>query len=71
MSEALMQMYETLNEAEQQEVYDFVLHLVETRDHRTESEKHLDNFFGIMDDETAQQMLQDVAECRRIEPNEW
>ncbi len=71
MSEALMQMYESLNEEEQQEVYDFVLHLVEKKDERTESQKHLDEFFGIIDDETAEVMLQAVAECRRIEPNEW
>ena len=71
MSEALLQMYESLNEEEQQEVYDFVLHLVEKKDERTKSQKHLDEFFGIIDDETAEVMLQAVAECRRIEPNEW
>ena len=37
---------------------------------KTASQNHIDKFSGIMDDETANQMLEAVQECRRIEPDE-
>ena len=70
MGEALMQMYSTMTETEQKELYDFALFIVSKRE-KTASQSHIDKFFGTVDDETSEQMLQAVAECRRIEPDEW
>ena len=72
MGEALMQMYDSLDEASQREVYDFMAYLMYKQNRaKTASQKHIDKFFGIMDDETSEQMLAAVQECRRIEPDEW
>ena len=72
MGEALLQMYETLDEEAQREAYNFVSYLVYKQSkQKTASQEHIDKFFGIMDDKTAEQMLEASQECRRIEPNEW
>ncbi len=31
----------------------------------------IDEFFGTIDDEESEKMLQAVQDCRKIEPNEW
>ena len=31
----------------------------------------IDQFFGSVDDEDSEKMLEAVQDCRRIEPNEW
>ena len=72
MGEALLQMYETLDEESQKEAYNFVAYLVYRQGKKkTASQEHIDKFFGIIDDETAKTMLEASQECRRIEPDEW
>ena len=74
MSEALLQMYETLDEVAQKEVYDYVAYLVYKQDKarsKTASQEHIDKFFGVLSDEDAAVMMSAVDECRRIEPDEW
>ena len=68
MAEALMQMYETMTNTEQKELYDFALFIVSRR----EQEKNpLEEFCGVINDEDADVMMSAIDECRRIEPNEW
>ena len=68
MAEALMQMYETMTNTEQKELYDFALFIVSRR----EQEKNpLEEFCGVINDEDATVMMSAIDECRRIEPNEW
>ena len=68
MAEALMQMYETMTNTEQKELYDFALFIVSRR----EQEKNpLEEFCGVINDEDAAVMISAIDECRRIEPNEW
>ncbi|MDD7611113.1 MAG: hypothetical protein PUJ82_09365 [Spirochaetales bacterium] len=68
MAEALMQMYETMTNTEQKELYDFALFIVSRR----EQEKNpLEEFCGVINDEDAAVMMSAIDECRRIEPNEW
>ncbi len=68
MAEALMQMYETMTNTEQKELYDFALFIVSRR----EQEKNpLEEFCGVINDEAAAVMMSAIDECRRIEPNEW
>lgn len=68
MAEALMQMYETMTDTEQKELYDFALFIVSRR----EQEKNpLEEFCGVINDEDAAVMMSAIDECRRIEPNEW
>ncbi|MBQ9623911.1 MAG: hypothetical protein IJP61_01110 [Treponema sp.] len=72
MPEALIQMYETLDEQEQKEVYDFTMYLLSKKDaKKNASREHLKKFFGTISEEEANEMLEAVKECRRIEPNEW
>ena len=67
MAEALMQMYETMTNTEQKELYDFALFIVSRR----EQEKNpLDEFCGVLNDEDAAVMMSAIDECRRIEPDE-
>lgn len=67
MAEALMQMYETMTNTEQKELYDFALFIVSRR----EQEKNpLEEFCGVINDEDAAVMMSAIDECRRIEPNE-
>ena len=68
MAEALMQMYETMTNTEQKELYDFALFIVSRR----EQEKNpLEEFCGVINDKYAAVMMSASDECRRIEPNEW
>ena len=68
MGEALMQMYDTMTETEQKELYDFALFIVSKRKkEKTASQSHIDKFFGILSDEDAKIMLEAVDECRKIE----
>ena len=68
MAEALMQMYETMTNTEQKELYEFALFIVSRR----EQEKNpLEEFCGVINDEDAAVMMSAIDECRRIEPNEW
>lgn len=68
MAEALMQMYETMTNTEQKELYDFALFIVSRR----EQEKNpLEEFCGVINDEDAAVMMSAIDECRRIEPDEW
>lgn len=68
MAEALMQMYETMTNTEQKELYDFALFIVSRR----EQEKNpLEEFCGVINDEDAAVMMSAIDECRRIESNEW
>ena len=68
MAEALMQMYETMTNTEQKELYDFALFIVSRR----EQEKNpLEEFCGVINDEDAAVMMSAIDDCRRIEPNEW
>ena len=68
MAKALMQMYETMTNTEQKELYDFALFIVSRR----EQEKNpLEEFCGVINDEDAAVMMSAIDECRRIEPNEW
>ena len=63
-----MQMYETMTNTEQKELYDFALFIVSRR----EQEKNpLEEFCGVINDEDAAVMMSAIDECRRIEPNEW
>ena len=72
MPEALIQMYETLDEQEQKEVYDFTMYLLSKKNaKKNASREHLKKFFGTISEEEANEMLEAVKECRRIEPNEW
>ncbi len=72
MTEALIHMYETLDEQEQKEVYDFTMYLLSKKDaKKNASREHLKKFFGTISEEEANEMLEAVKECRRIEPNEW
>ncbi len=72
MGDALMKMYETLDEEAQREAYNFVAYLVYKQDkQKTASQEHIDKFFGIINDADAKQMLDAVQECRRIELDEW
>ena len=71
MPEALIQMYETLDEQEQKEVYDFTMYLLSKKDaKKNASREHLKKFFGTISEEEANEMLEAVKECRMIEPNE-
>ena len=72
MGEALMKMYETLDETAQKEAYDYVAYLVyKQQRQKTASQEHIDKFFGILSDEDAAIMMSAIDECRRIEPDEW
>ena len=64
MAEALMQMYETMTNTEQKELYDFALFIVSRR----EQEKNpLEEFCGVINDEDAAVMMSAIDECRRME----
>ena len=65
MPEALIQMYETLDEQEQKEVYDFTMYLLSKKDaKKNASREHLKKFFGTISEEEANEMLEAVKECR-------
>ena len=68
MGEALMKMYETMTETEQNELYDFALFIVSKRQ---KPSNPLEEFCGVITDEDATVMMAAVDDCRRIEPNEW
>lgn len=68
MAEALMKMYETMTENEQNELYDFALFIISKR---KKEENPLEEFCGVLNDEDASVMMSAIDECRRIEPNEW
>lgn len=68
MAEALMQMYETMTNTEQKELYDFALFIVSRREQK---KNPLEEFCGVINDEDAAVMMSAIDECRRIEPNEW
>ncbi len=68
MGEALMKMYETMTETEQNELYDFALFIVSKRKKETNP---LEEFCGVLSDEDAAVMMSAIDECRRIEPDEW
>jgi hypothetical protein len=67
MAEALMQMYETMTNTEQKELYDFALFIVSRRE---QGKNPLDEFCGVLNDEDAAVMMSAIDECRRIEPDE-
>ena len=68
MAEALMQMYETMTNTEQKELYDFALFIVSRRE---QEKTPREEFCGVINDEDAAVMMSSIDECRRIEPNEW
>ena len=68
MGEALLQMYETMTEDEQKELYNFALFIVSKR---KQEKNPLEEFCGVINDEDAAVMMSAIDECRRIEPNEW
>lgn len=68
MGEALLQMYESMTEDEQKELYNFALFIVSKR---KQEKNPLEEFCGFINDEDATVMMSAIDECRRIEPNEW
>ena len=68
MGEALLQMYESMTEDEQKELYNFALFIVSKR---KQEKNPLEEFCGVINDEDATVMMSAIDECRRIEPNEW
>ena len=68
MGEALLQMYETMTEDEQKELYNFALFIVSKR---KQEKNPLEEFCGVINDEDTAVMMSAIDECRRIEPNEW
>ena len=67
MGEALLQMYETMSETEQKELYNFALFIVSKR----KEKNPLEEFCGVISDEDAAIMMSASDECRRIELDEW
>ena len=73
MAEALLQMYETMTETAQQELYDFAAFLLTNpaKVQKKEKSNPLEEFCGVINDEDAAVMMSASDECRRIEPDEW
>ena len=69
MPEAVANLYNNLTQECQQEVYDFMLFLVQ-RHLQKQAFDPLRAFAGTVSDEDSEIMLEAVKDCRRIEPNE-
>ena len=68
MAEALMEMYRSMNELEQKELYDFALFIISKK---TQPKTNpLEDFCGVINNEDASVMMSAIDDCRRFEPNE-
>ena len=65
MGEALMKMYESLDDESKREAYNFVAYLVYKQNReKTASQEHIDKFFGVISDEDAAIMMAAIDECQ-------
>lgn len=69
MSEALFQMYDTMTETEQKEVYDFALFIMSKRN--KQEKNPLEEFSGVLNNEDAAVMMSAIDDCRKVDQNEW
>ena len=69
MAEALLEMYRTMTAVEQKELYDFAMFILSRKEKKQQNP--LQAYCGIISNEDAKTMMAAIADCRRIEPNEW
>lgn len=72
MSDAVLEMYETLTDEHREEVDSLIQILVEKQEQTEQPFKRdLSEFIGCLTDEDAQAAFEALAECRKIDYGEW